>query len=77
MSQGELCAIPLRELPSMMDIPVSEVRPLPETFNGLRLVGLASHVALLPQEGRPLEIFLLNMRKLAEMMHVASLLPGR
>ena len=60
-SQGELYGIPVEVVPALMDVPLSTVRVLPESFRHADTLGIASHVAVISQSETPLTLFLLDI----------------
>ncbi len=60
-TQGELYGIPVEIVPALMDVPLSTVRVLPESFRHADTLGIASHVAVIPQSEAPLTLFLLDI----------------
>lgn len=63
-SRGELYGIPVAIVPALMEIPLSIVRVLPESYRHADTLGFASHVAVIPQVEAPLTIFLLDVEQL-------------
>ena len=60
-TMGELYGIPVAEAPSLMDIPLSTIRVLPESYRQADTLEIASHVAVIPQEEGALTVFLLDV----------------
>jgi purine-binding chemotaxis protein CheW len=60
-TSGELYGIPVAETPILMDVPLSMIRVLPESYRRADTLDVASHVALIPQEAAPLTVFLLDV----------------
>ena len=58
---GELYGIPVVETPILLEVPLSQIRVLPESYRHSDTLGVASHVAVIPQEVSPLTIFLLDV----------------
>lgn len=58
---GELYGIPVAETPTLVEVPLSMIRALPESYRRADTLEVASHVAVIPQEGVALTIFLLNV----------------
>jgi chemotaxis signal transduction protein len=73
---GELFGIPVAEAPGMEDIPESAIRPLPESYRRRDSYGLASHVALIQEEGaeETTTIFLLDIAQLEDLFEPQKLL---
>jgi chemotaxis signal transduction protein len=62
--QQELCAILVDAPPNLIEIPLSAIRTLPESYRQAHpLHKIASHIAVLPQEETSLSIFLLDMEQ--------------
>ena len=62
--QGELYGIPVASVPTLMDIPLSYVRVLPESYRYADIFGFATHVAVIPTMEPPMTIFLLDVEQL-------------
>ncbi len=58
---GELYGIPVPHTPLLLEVPLSQIRVLPESYRRADTLGVASHVAVIPQEVAPLTIFLLDV----------------
>ena len=63
-TQGELYGIPVAVVPALMEIPLSSIRVLPESYRHANILGFASHVAVIPKVEAPLTIFLLDVDQL-------------
>jgi purine-binding chemotaxis protein CheW len=65
---GELCGIPVSKPPTLTDIPVSTIVPVPLSYRELAGLSWASHMAMLSdkEKQKPLKIFLLGMSKVIE-----------
>ncbi len=61
---GELYGIPVAETPTLMEVSVSMIRVLPESYRRADTLDVASHVAVIPQDGTPLTVFLLDVDRL-------------
>lgn len=61
---GELYGIPVAVVPALMEIPLSSIRVLPESYRHANILGFASHVAVIPQVEASLTIFLLDIEQL-------------
>lgn len=61
---SELYGIPVVETPALMEVPLSMIRVLPESYRHADTLNVANHVAVIPQEGTPLTIFLLDVDRL-------------
>jgi chemotaxis signal transduction protein len=58
---GELYGIPVAETPVLIEVASSLIRVLPESYRHADTLEVASHIAVIPQEGEPLTVFLLNV----------------
>lgn len=61
---GELYGIPVEQVPTLLEIPLSTVRSLPDAYRQSDTLGIASHVAVIPQEQGSLTIFLIDVEQL-------------
>lgn len=61
---GELYGIPVAETPALMEIPLSMIRVLPESYRRADTLDVASHVAVMTQDEATLTIFLLDVDRL-------------
>ena len=64
----ELYGIPVAHPPTLTDIPLSIIRPVPLSYRQVAGLSWASHMAILSetQEKKPLKVFLLGMSKIIE-----------
>jgi chemotaxis signal transduction protein len=60
-SAGDFYGFPVEIVPVLMDIPLTSIRVLPESFRHADSLGIASHVAVISQEETPLTLFLLDV----------------
>lgn len=58
---GELYGIPVGNTPILMEVQLSTIRLLPESYRRADTLQVASHVAVIPQDGTPLTVFLLDV----------------
>lgn len=58
---GELYGIPVAETPILMEVPLSMIRVLPESYRRADTLEVASHVAVIPQEAAQLTVFVLDV----------------
>lgn len=60
---NELCGLPIKDAPVLMDIALSTIRPLPLAYREVNQLSFASHIALIPQgeNVEPLQILMLGM----------------
>jgi chemotaxis signal transduction protein len=61
---GEIFAIVSIETPSLIDVPLSQIRILPESYRKADTLNIASHVTVIPQENELLTVFLLDVDSL-------------
>ncbi len=71
----ELCGLPIKDAPILIDIPINRIRPLPLAYREVTQLTFASHTAIVPQEGdlAPLEILLLGMGHFDSLLPITSL----
>lgn len=65
LSDRQLAGIPMDEPPSLLPIPSTNLRPLAKIRRQTALLNLVSHVAVLPAEQGSIEVFLLDLDKMA------------
>lgn len=65
LSDRQLAGIPIDEPPSLLPVPSSAIRPLATAHRHNPLLNLVSHVAVLPAEQGTIEVFLLDLDKMA------------
>ncbi|HBB31288.1 MAG TPA: chemotaxis protein CheW [Cyanobacteria bacterium UBA8803] len=58
---GELYGIPVAETPALIEMPLSAIRLLPESYRRADTLKVARHVAVIPQAGASTTIFLLDV----------------
>lgn len=65
---NELCGIPVSKPPTLIDIPLSTIVPVPLSYREVAGLSWVSHMAILSdeEETKPLKIFLLGMSKIIE-----------
>jgi len=61
---GEVYGIPVAETPVLMEVPLSLIRLLPQSYRYADTLDVASHVAVIPQDAASLTIFLLDVERL-------------
>jgi chemotaxis signal transduction protein len=63
---GELCGLPVKDAPSLLDLPLTTIRPLPIAYRQVNQLSFASHLAIVPQgeDLEPLQILLLGMERM-------------
>lgn len=60
----ELYGIPVAVVPTLMEIALSCIRVLPESYRNADIFGFATHVAVIPAMETPMSIFLLDVDQL-------------
>lgn len=63
-SLGEYFGIWVQETPTLQDIPLSQLRVLPESYRRSDTLYIASHVMVIPQKNNPKTVFLLDIDRL-------------
>jgi purine-binding chemotaxis protein CheW len=58
---GEFYGIPVPETPVLIEVPLSTIRVIPESYRRADTLEVASHVAVIPQDGTSLSVFLLDV----------------
>ena len=66
---GELFGIPVDRAPTLVDVPVSEIRKLPDAYRQVDTLGIASHVAVIQDAGQPTTVFLLDLEGFMALIH--------
>jgi purine-binding chemotaxis protein CheW len=72
IGNSDLCSVPVSEPPTLLDIPLAEIRQLPNSYRRSHPLGIASHVAMVSykededQEEETLEVFVLDMKQVFE-----------
>lgn len=61
---GESFAIVSIETPSLIDVSLSQIRVLPESYRKSDTLEIASHVTVIPRENESLTVFLLDVDRL-------------
>jgi chemotaxis signal transduction protein len=74
----ELCGLPVKDAPILIDIPITTIRPLPLAYREVNHLTFASHAAIVPQDGdlAPLEILLLGMGRSNHLSALTASLPA-
>ena len=62
--QGSLYGIPVAVVPTLMELPQSSIRVLPEAYRHADVFGFATHVAVISETEPPMTIFLLDVNQL-------------
>lgn len=62
--EGELYGIPITQSPTLMEIPQSSLRVLPESYRHTDMYGFATHGAVIFEVEPPMTIFLLDVDQL-------------
>ena len=63
-SRGELVGIPIVDTPKLIEVPQSQIRELPEAYRRADTFEIASHVAVIPQAGTKLTLFVVDVDQL-------------
>ncbi|NEO50252.1 MAG: chemotaxis protein CheW [Moorea sp. SIO4A3] len=63
-TMGEGFGIPVLKTPNLIEVSMTDIRTLPESFRQADTLGIASHVAVIPQENTSLTVFLLDVNQL-------------
>jgi chemotaxis signal transduction protein len=63
---SELCGLPIKDAPILLDLPLTQIRPLPLSYRQVNQLSFASHLAIVPQgeDLQPLQILLLGMEQM-------------
>jgi len=61
---GEFFGIPVAAAPTLMEVPLATIRVLPESYRQADTLGIASHVAVIPQAETSMTLFLLDVDRL-------------
>jgi chemotaxis signal transduction protein len=62
---GEPLGIAVAQTPTVIDVPLAQIRTLPESYRRADTLEIASHVAVIPQENNTsLTIFILDLERL-------------
>lgn len=73
---GELYGIPTADTPTLLEIPLSTIRVLPESYRRADTLGIASHVAVVPQpDSTTVTIFLIDRDRLFPHLPAGRALP--
>lgn len=65
-SAGELYGIPVAVVPALIEIPLSSIQVLPQSYRHANILGMATHFCYISQEEAPLTIFMLDVDKLLQ-----------
>jgi chemotaxis signal transduction protein len=72
---GELCGLPVKEAPVLLDIAPDTIRSIPLAYREVNQLSFVSHMAIVPQENglEPLQILILGLdRPLTQSSGIAS-----
>ncbi|MDX2273301.1 MAG: hypothetical protein NW237_15315 [Cyanobacteriota bacterium] len=64
----ECYGIPVSDPPSLLELPLATIRPLPPSYAQRDPLGMASYIAVLPQSGDPLILFLLDLNRALQVL---------
>ena len=73
--ESELYGIPVETVPALIDVPLSTIRVLPESFRHANTLGIASHVAVISNSETSLTLFLLDIDTTTKLSWVNFALP--
>ena len=62
--KGELCGITIEKSPTLIELPIDNIHPLPSSARQIYPLSLATHVAVFPKSEDSPKIFLLGMANL-------------
>jgi len=65
---GDLYGIPVAVVPALKQLPLANIRILPESYRHIDILGIASHVCQIPEAEVPLTIFLLDVDRILEVL---------
>lgn len=61
---GESLGIMVTEIPILLDVPLSQIRTLPESYRHADTLAIASHVGIIPQSDQTtITVFILDLEK--------------
>ena len=63
---GEFYGIPVAVVPALMEIPLSRIQVLPESYRDANILGMASHFCHIPKGEASVMIFLLDVEQLLQ-----------
>ena len=58
---GDLYGIPVDRAPALLDVPLSDIRRLPDSYRQVDTLGIASHVAVVREADRPNTYFVIDI----------------
>jgi chemotaxis signal transduction protein len=75
---GELCALPIKEAPVLLDISPDTIRSIPLAYREVNQLSFVSHMAIVPQEEgiEPLQILLLGLNQPQPQLSGAGSMPN-
>jgi purine-binding chemotaxis protein CheW len=62
--EGEEFGILVSQTPTLVDVPLAQIRTLPASYRRSDTLGIASHVTMIPQTEGQLTVFLLDLAQL-------------
>ncbi len=65
-STGEFFGVWTPQTPSLLDIPLSQIRLLPESYRRADTLAIASHVTVIQEQEKSLTVFILDVDQLVE-----------
>jgi chemotaxis signal transduction protein len=71
---GELCGLPVKDAPAMIDIPLDTIRSIPLAYREVNQLSFVSHMAIVPQGDNlePLQILLLGLDRSPAQLNAGS-----
>ncbi|WP_287129499.1 hypothetical protein [Candidatus Cyanaurora vandensis] len=69
---GELYGLPLALAPILVEVPLTQVRALPDSYRRNERLGIASHVAIVQHEEQNLTLFLVDLDRLVDPISTSS-----
>ncbi len=61
---GEPLGIVVSQTPTLIDVPVEQIRLLPDSYRRADTLSIASHVAIIPQNDANITVFMLDLSRL-------------
>jgi chemotaxis signal transduction protein len=61
---GDLCGIPVAAFPELIDLPVTDVRPIPAVYRQVNDIRFASHMCSIERDGKQERVLLMGMNHL-------------
>ncbi len=64
--EGKLCGIPVAVVPALMELPLSKIQVVPESYHQANILAIASHFCYIPQAEASMIIFVLDVEQLLQ-----------